>query len=441
MAEQELFDGSLTEAPREPKPLRLGESRMLIPNRAQAEWRLVTPDGWLAAKHPARAVVAFVEKLDLAPLREAIKSKEGQPGRPAIDPGLLFSLWVYATLRGVASARELARLSREHVAFEWICGGVEVGAHTLSSFRSRSRGEFDRLLTNSVAVLMQQGLVELKRVAQDGMRVRASAGAASFRRKKTLEECLTVAEEQIAALRVLENDESVTSKKRAARRRAAEDRKERIEEALRQLPSLEALKARYRRKDEDPEKNPARVSTTDPDARVMKMADGGFRPAFNVQLATDTKSQVVLGVSVSNEGSDRTQMEPMVEQLEQRYGAAPQEHLVDGGFVTLEQIDAVAEKKVEVLAPVPKPRNSERDPHEPLKSDSKPVAQWRARMKSDEAKETYKERASTAECVNANARKNGLTQFMTRGLPKALGSALLIAIAHNCARAIALGFV
>jgi len=442
MTTQPMFDLEGTGGGvRTPKAPRVGESRMLKPNRGQVEWRALAPDGLLPPDHKARGIVAFVEKLDLSGLRDSVQSKEGQPGRPAIDPGLLFALWIYATTKGVASARELERLCREHVAFQWICGGVEVGAHTLSDFRSGRREQFDALLTNSVAVLMKHGIVRLKRTAQDGIRVRASAGAASFRRAKTLAECLVEAEKHIAALRAIENDEGATVKSRAAKIRGAEDRRDRIVEALKQLPAVEALKAKNRKKGEDPDKNPARVSTTDPDARVMKMADGGFRPAFNVQLATDTESQVVLGVSVTNEGSDRSQMEPMIEQLQQRHGAVPEEHLVDGGFVNLEQIDSVSEKNVKVTAPVPKPRNSERDPHEPLKSDSKPVAEWRARMRTDEAKEIYKERASTAECVNANARKNGLTNLLTRGLPKALGCALLIGLTQNCIRAISLGFV
>lgn len=440
MTEQLLFDSAKPEGPKAPNSPRIGESRMLKPNRGQVEWRPVSPEGLLAPDHPARAIVEFIEKLDLSPLRDAVQAKEGQPGRPAIDPGLLFALWVYATSDSVASAREVERLCKEHDAYRWICGSVPVSAHTLSDFRSGNRQEFDRLLTNSVAVLIRAGLVEVKVVAQDGLRVRASAGAASFRRRKTLEECLKEAQEQIAVLRTVENDETTTTRRRTDKLRAAEDRKDRIEEALRQMPAVEALKAKNRKKGEDPEKNPARVSTTDPDARVMKMADGGFRPAFNVQIATDTESQVVLGVSVTNEGSDRAQMQPMVDQIQRCHGELPKKHLVDGGFVSLEQIDAVAEKQVAVYAPVPKPRDSERDPFAPLKTDSDAVAEWRARMKTEEAKGTYKKRASTAECVNANARKNGLTQFLTRGLPKALCCALLTGLTHNCLRAIALGF-
>lgn len=439
MQVQTQLEPNAAEVVEAPKPPRIGESRVLKPNRGQVEWRVVAPDGIIAVDHPVRAIVHFTEKLDLSRLRAAVQSKEGQPGRPAIDPGLLFSLWIYATSRGVSSARELERLCDEHDVYRWICGGVHVCAHTLSDFRSGHREDFDALLTNSVAVLMQQGLVEIDRVAQDGMRVRASAGAASFRRQKTLEECLVEAHEQVALMRAHESEEATNKRSATAKRRAAEEREARIEEALRQLPAVEAIRARNRRKGDDPEKSPARASTTDPDARVMKMADGGFRPAFNVQLATDTESQVVLGVAVTNEGSDKAQMAPMIEQLRERYDAIPTEHLVDGGFVSLEQIDAAAKNNVSVVGPVPKPRDATRDPFAPLKTDSPAVAEWRARMKTDQAKEMYKQRASTAECVNANARKNGLWHFPSRGLVKALSCALLIALTHNCLRAVVLG--
>lgn len=188
-------------------------------------------------------------------------------------------------------------------------------------------------------------------------------------------------------------------------------------------------------------KETARASMTDPEARVMKMGDGGFRPAHNVQMATDTQTQVIAGVDVVNEGSDRGQMPPMVEQLERRYDARPKEVLVDGGFVRHEDIEALGdgEKAVTVYAPVAaNAKAPERDPHDPVETDSETVAQWRARMKTEEAKAIYKERASTAECVNAAARNRGLQQFLVRGVGKALSVALWFAIAHNLMRAVAL---
>ncbi len=183
---------------------------------------------------------------------------------------------------------------------------------------------------------------------------------------------------------------------------------ERVKEALKQLPEVEAKK-----KNQDKAK--ARVSTTDPDTRVMKMADGGFRPAYNGQFATDTESQVIVGVDVTNEGSDQGQMEPMVTQITSRYDKVPGEYLVDGGFVNLDAIDRVSERGSTIYAPVQKPKDSKRDPHTRLPTDSKHVGAWRERVGTDEAKVIYKDRASTAECVNAIARNRGLRRLPVRG--------------------------
>lgn len=404
-------------------------------NRHQMEMRTVALDALLPEDHQARLVWEYVEGMDLAPLYEPIRAVEGRAGRDAIDPKILLALWLYATLDGVGSARQLDRLCSDHVAYQWICGGVSVNYHTLSDFRTGHTEFLDELLTQSVATLMHQDLVTLHRVAQDGMRVRASAGAASFRRRKTLAECLPEAQEQVEALREeLEADPGASSKRQqAARVRAARERSERIRQALEELPDVESKK-------KPAERDKARVSTTDAEARVMKMADGGFRPAHNVQFASDTDSQVITGVDVVNTGSDQGQMSPMVEQHQERYGRAPDEVLVDGGFAKHEDIEKVSspENGTEVYAPVQKPKKGDRDPHVPRPGDSEVIAEWRRRMGTPEAKTIYKERASTAECVNAIARNRGLRQFLVRGLAKVRAVALWFALAHNLMRAVAL---
>jgi hypothetical protein len=307
--------------------------------------------------------------------------------------------------------------------------------HTLSDFRTQHVELLDRLLTQSVARLMAEGLVTLDRVAQDGMKVRASAGAASFRRQPTLEEALAEAEEQVTRLRKeLEADPAASkTRQQAARKRAAEERAERIRAALEQLPQIaESKKAEDRPK--------ARASTTDADARVMKMGDGGFRPAFNVQLATATGSQVITGVDVTNSGGDQGQLAPMVEQHQERYEEKPQEMLVDGGFVKKADIDQVSPPQggTTVYAPVMESKDPNRDPHTPRDDDSPAVAQWRQRMATDEAKAIYRQRAATAECVNALARNRGLQRFLVRGLRKVKAIALWYALAHNLKRGFAL---
>jgi len=390
----------------------------------------------LATDHQARLIWAFAEGLDLSSLYARIRSVEGGPGRPAIDPRLLVALWLYATLEGVGSARALAWLCQEHHAFRWLCGGVSVNHHTLSDFRVGHPELLDELLTHSVAVLREQDLVDLNRVAQDGMRVRASAGAASFRRRPTLDECLTEAREQVRRLRAeLEEDDAAGPSRRqaAARERAAREREERLQQALARLPELEAKK-----KADDKAK--ARCSTTDPQATVMKMADGGFRPAYNVQLSTACVGQVIVGVDVTTSGSDMGQLTPMAEQIHDRFGTYPDEVLADGGFARHEDIDAAgaADKGYTVYTPVPESRDPKKDRYAPHPGDSPAVAAWRARMATTTAQEIYKERAASAECVNAQARNRGLLRLLVRGLGKVKAVALWYAVAHNLRRAVSL---
>jgi transposase len=399
--------------------------RVLRPNRAQLELRPTDLEGLLPEDHRARAVWDFVSGLDLSPWYDSIRSVEGEAGRPAIDPAILLSLWIYATLEGVGSARAVARLCEQHDAYRWICGGVAVSYRTLAAFRVSHEERLDALLTASVVQLVDAGLVRLERIAQDGMRVRASAGAASFRRRKRLRGLEREVRGRLERLRRELDDDPAASSRRvqAARERAARDRLSRVRRALAQL--------RQREQEKPKERERLRASTTDPEARVMKMADGGFRPAYNVQLAADVGSQVVVGVEVTSAGSDFQQLEPMREQIERRYGRRPGEWLVDGGFAGLQEIEAAEEEGCRVYAPPMQPRDPTRDPHRPLPSDSRAVARWRRRMGWASAKRKYKDRGATIECVNAQQRNRGLWHFWVRGRPRVRCVSLLHALAQN----------
>jgi transposase len=292
-------------------------ARIHEPNRGQLELRALDLDSLLAPDHRARLVWAYVERQDLSALLAGIKARGAAPGRRATDPRVLFALWLYATLDGVGSGREVARLTQEHHAYRWICGGVPVNYHLLNDFRSGQADLMDRLLTANVAALASAGLIRLVRVAQDGMRVRASAGAASFKHQGTLREHQAKAAEMVRTLReeASADPAGASRRARAAAQRAAVEREQRLQQALARLPELEAIKRRNGRSPDE-----ARASTTDAQASVMKMADGGWRPAYNVQLATDCASQVIVGVDAVTAGSDMAQLAPMVEQVEQRLG-------------------------------------------------------------------------------------------------------------------------
>ena len=384
----------------------------------------------LETDHQARVVWDFCTGLDLQPLYDAIRSRDGGPGRAAIDPRLCVALWLYATLEGVGSARALAWLCGHHHAFRWLCGGVSVNHHTLSDFRVDHVEVLDRLLTHSVAVLREQDLVDLNRVAHDGMRVRASAGADSFHRRSTLEECLAEAEDQVARLREeLEDDPAAPSRRHAAaRERAARERAERLARALERLPELEARKKAG-------EKDQARASGTDPEATVMKMADGGFRPAYNLEFGVATDSLVIVAVEVTTRGSDAGQITPLNDQIQDRHGVCPQQTLTDGGFVGLGDIESAQAppRGTRVYAPVPEPKDPGRDRYAALPGDGPQVREWRTRMGTEPAQEVYRQRASTVECVNAQARNRGLIRLLVRGLRKVKAVALWFALAHNLA--------
>lgn len=418
-----------------------GIPRLRVPVRDQIEFRWASLDDLLDDQHPARIVWAAVCRLDLAAWLDDIKAVEGVPGRDANDPRLLVALWTYATLKAIGSAREIARLCDPEdgsIPFQWLCGGVTINHHTLSDFRSRGGQKWDDLLTQIVASLMDADLVTMDRVAQDGMRVRASAGKGSFRRRGRLEQLLEEAREQVETLKALaETDaEELSRRQIAARERAANERQGRIEQAIHQCEELQkqreaSAKQSGRKVDE------ARASTTDPQARTMKFPDGGFRPGYNVQFATDVESGVIVGVEVTNAGTDGEQLVPMLDQLEGRYDRVPPEAMVDGGFATKESIEGAAERSCTVYAPVKdekKQLEKGADPYAPKKRDSAAVAAWRARMGTEAGKAMYKLRGQTAEWVNAVCRNHGFWQMPVRGRSRCRIVALLHAITHNLLR-------
>ena len=312
----------------------LGEPRLLVPNRAQVELRASDLESLLPEDHRARLVWGYVERQDRSALLDGIKARGAASGRRAIDPRILFALWLYAMLDGVGSGREVTRLSREHDAYRWICGGVQVNYHALNDFRSANDKVLDELLSANVATLAEVGAIKLERVAQDGMRVRADAGAASFRRQGRLEEHLAEARELVRNRKAQVEADPAEAKRRsqAAKLRAAQQREECIGEALARLPEVAATKRRNGGKADE-----ARASSTDADASVMKMGDGGFRPAYNVQFATDCEGQVIVGMDVVTAGSDMAQLAPILDhpaiqiasQIDQRRGAATDRLAID----------------------------------------------------------------------------------------------------------------
>ncbi len=419
--------------------------RLRTPERRQMAMVVQCPDDLVGAVHPVRMVMAVVEKLDVSQFCEPIKAREGIAGRDATDPRLLVALWLYGCIRGIGSARELARRCEDSAGFRWLCGGVGVNHRLLSDFRTDHGDALDALFTQVIASLVEQDVVKVSRVSQDGVRVRVSAGAGSFRREERLQKLLAEAKQHVSDLRrQLESpaySARVTGKQAAARQRAVQEKQARLEQAIAQLPELKQRQAEAERRagqgkfGQKIRARQPRVSTTDAEARRMKMPNGGFNPAVNVQLATDTQSRAIVGVEVSNEGSDSTGLsEPMRQQVEQRSGHKVEQHLMDGGYLRKDDIEQAHEHGVELFVPPKAAKNPQNRGQElePKRGDSAAVLAWKQRMASGEGKEIYKERAATSETINADLRSyRGLSQITVRGLHKAKCVALWCALAYN----------
>jgi transposase len=408
-----------------------GSPRLRRPDRTQMSWEPWCLDERLPGDHAARTVWSVVERLDLSAFYAAIEARGEAPGRPATDPRLLVSLWLYAATEGVGNGRRLARLCEVHDAYRWLCGGVSLNYHTLNDFRVAHESALDELLTQVLASLMHEGLVQVQRISQDGTKVRASAGARSFRRRGRLEVLLAEARSHVRALKEqAEEEPGESARRRSARERAARERVERIESALATMVELEAVKA-AQRADKPTSRQAPRASTTDPEARRMRLGDGGFGPAYNVQLATDPESRAIVGVSVTTHGTDHGEDAPLREQVERRTGGKVGEHLVDGGYVKRASIEAAGADGVAVYAPLPATgKNGSVCIENP--GDSPAVADWRERMRTPEGQAAYRERASTSETVNADLKTfRGLGSLVVRGLKKVRCVVLWSVLAYN----------
>jgi transposase len=413
-----------------PTPDRQPPPRLRRPDRQRLLVQPRTVDQLVPADHPVRAIWALVQRWDLTRFLGTIRARGERPGRAATDPQLLIALWLYATIEGIGCGRQLNRLCIESDPYKWLCGGVSLNYHTLNDFRVEHEQALDDLLTQMVAVLTEAQVVSVERIAQDGTRIRAAAGGNSFGEKETLEKHLEEARAHLEAVKRAAADPKRSAQQEAARRRAARERHERLEQALVELEKVARAKAQQ--KDKPTKGRPARASSTDPEARFMRMPDGGTRPAYNLELATDCSSRAIVGVEATNAGSDAGQDAPMRDQVEERAEEAVEEQLLDGGFVALEALERAAAEGVTVYAPVPKPRKEGVDRHVPKPGDSPAVAEWRQRMGTAAAQQLYKQRASTIETINGELKtERGLGRLLVRGLRKVQCVALWSSLAYN----------
>lgn len=431
MADEDLF-GGLPEKKSQADAGGRGAPRMLEPRRDQIELRAVDIESLIGEDHPARVIWSYVEGLDLSELEQRIKARDDRPGHPATSPHLLLALWLVATSEGVGSARALERLCEHHDVYRWLCGGVSMNYHTLSDFRVGNADLLDRLLVEHLAALTEAKLVDLDKLAQDGVRIRASAGAASFRREATLDRHLAAAEAVVEQLKqeVDANLDASNQRIKAARERAARERTNRLKAAKAALDEIsEQRQQREKKRGNGKKPKEPRASTSDAQARVMKMADGGFRPAYNVQVTSVAGEPVVVDVVVCNSGSDRGLMRPALERLRPRKLPLPKRHLADGGFTSAEDIEWAHAKGIQVYCPPTQSKHGT-DPYLPRRDDGPGVLAWRARMASQAGQAIYKLR-SICECIHARWRNWNLRQLTVRGADKVRSVMLLHALTNN----------
>jgi transposase len=426
------------------------DARFIRPDRQQTRWDFIDLEALLPNDHRARIVMRFIEGLDLSALYQAIKAREGEPGRPPPDPAVLMGLWLYATIEGVGSARQLERLTQSDLAYRWIAGGVPLNYHGLSDFRVAHVAVLDRLLSESVTALIKSGVISLGEIVVDGTKVRANASRGSFKTADRLARIEAAVERRLADLKAeIENDPKASSQRRlAAKERAAREVKERADRARAELDRMRAEKekrAKTHSKDEAKKKSEPSASLSDPQARNMRFPDGAVRPAYNAQLAVTPREGVIVSVEMTDRRNDAGLAVPMVDDIVRRYGEAPKNLLVDTHYATADDIAALASREndpVTVFAPAP----SERGDVKPATlakratlraKEPEGVKAWRNRMETAAGQEVYGRRR-LIERINAHVKNHGFGFLPVRGLLKAKAVALWYALANNLLAALRL---
>jgi transposase len=318
-------------------------------------FRSVDVEKLVEGDHPVRAIWELVGHLDLEPFYAQIEAVEGVAGRPVWDPQLLISLWIYAYQEGVSSAREISRLCEYHPGYQWLAAMEVVNYHTLADFRIQHQEVLDGVFIGVLGVLSYHGLITLDRVMQDGSKVKANASDKSFRRKATLEKHLELARKQVEQMGDPLSEEQ-TERVVRARQRALREKQERLKLALKELEKIEACRGK------SAEKKETRVSTTDPEARVMLQAKGAYGPAYNVQISTDAGAKVIVGVGVSQSANDAGELEPGVERVEANLGQKPKQMVVDEGYMNSGSLEAMVEWEIDLIGSAPEARKAPWDP-------------------------------------------------------------------------------
>jgi transposase len=367
-------------------------------NRNQLLMRSVDVEKLIEPDHPARGIWALVERLDMKPFEQSIKAVEGHAGQSSLDPRVLVALWVYANSEGVGSARELSRMCEYEPGCQWITGMSGINYHTLADFRVDHGQALNECFIQVLGVLSADGLVELKQIMQDGTKVKANAAAGTFRREQRLQEHLELARQQVEQLSD-PNSEELSQRAAKARQRSVREKKERLELALKELEKLRKEKAPKDRDD-------ARVSTSDPEARKMKQNDGGYAASYNLQLSTDAAHGIIVAVGVTQDRHDGDQLIPAIEEIQHNTGRLPEQVVADGAYTKNTNIDAMEDKGIEVIGPVGEDQTTKSCERRGVSREFYPDA-----FEYDATTDTYHCPAGKTLRLNECRQRNGRTEY------------------------------
>lgn len=316
-------------------------------NRQQSYWGEIDLENLIGSDHPARAIWELTGRLDLSSFEQGVRSREGTAGAPRHSPRLLVSVWVYGYSEGIGSARALERMMRYEPGLRWLCADDPINYHTLSDFRSSQKEKLNELFAEVLGVMDEEGLIDLGRLMQDGTKVRAVASKASFHRAGTLRNKCEQARalvEELEKQSEKESGENEEKRRTSAKRRAAQQRLQRMESSLEELKVRQETVAPGKREE-------VRISDSEPEARKMLQTDGGFAPSYNVQITTEAKSKMVVGIEVVNQANDTQELVPALDRVQEQYGVQPEQMVADGGYATRENVEATESRQVQLVAP------------------------------------------------------------------------------------------
>jgi transposase len=319
----------------------MASPRFIAIDRQQCVLRALDVEALVSEEHVVRTLWKFLGTVDLGAFTVSPKAVEGHAGRPGWEPRLLIAVWLYGLMRGVSSARELARETAYEPGLQWLTGLEEINHHSLSDVRVDHGAALDELFAQVLGVLHRHELITLERVTQDGTKVRADVDKSTVGRRDALEKHLELARRHIAEMnQQAAGQEQVTQRQKAARQRAGREREQKLQEALASIDRLQKQRTQDKSK-------PCQASPTDPDAQFMRTGDHGLAPCHNVQISCDAAHKMIVSVAITSDPSDARQLTPALDRIENQFARLPQQMMADGDYTHRGNVIAAAQRGVD----------------------------------------------------------------------------------------------